>query len=284
MSDLRIITCVTPQVSFGTVDMSTEWDRAHPGSVELRLVLVGTFDCGKTLTADTLLGQKSSEGQDSPRSCVLRRGLSHARRLTLVEAPRWYWSGGRLESSVKEETRHALSLAAPAPHAFLLLIPVSQFTDMEQRAPQELQEVFGREVLQHTLVVLTCGDYLVGRTAEEYLAKEDQGLREVIALCEGRYHVMNNRQPEDREQVKQLLEKVERMVAQKGGCYVQGVPLPEVVTPGLTEEVVMETQRGVNAERPGSAGGAGADHTDSAQREEDDYNERELREKNWNKK
>ncbi|XP_076137108.1 uncharacterized protein LOC143119461 [Alosa pseudoharengus] len=160
---------------------------------------------------------------------------------------------------------------------------------MERRAPQELQEVFGREVLQHTLVVLTCGDYLVGRTAEEYLAKEDQGLREVIALCEGRYHVMNNRQPGDREQVKQLLEKVECMVAQKGGCYVQGVPLPEVVTPGLTEEVVMETQRGVNAERPGSAGGAGADHTDSAQaakidgaealRRENERGERERLEK-----
>ncbi|XP_062391562.1 trichohyalin-like [Sardina pilchardus] len=253
--------------------MSEEWRGAHPGSVELRLVLVGTFDCGKTLTADTLLGQKSPQ-QDAPRSCVLRQGLSHSRRLSLVETPRWYWSGAHLDSGVQEETKQALSLAAPGPHAFLLLIPVNQFTDMERQAPQELEEVFGRGVLQHTLVVITCGDYLMGRTAEQYLAAEDQGLREVIALCGGRYHVMNNRQPEDREQVKQLLEKVERMVAQKGGCYVQGTPLPG--SPVLTDEVVMETQRGVSAERPWNA--EVADHTESALTTEIDRAEARRRE------
>lgn len=191
--------------------MGEEWNGAHPDSVELRMVLVGTIDCGKTLTADNLLGQKGSSSSTS-RSCILRRGLSHSRRLTLVEAPRWYWSGSHLESSVQQETKQALSLAAPGPHAFLLLIPVNQFTEMEQRVPRELEEVFGRGVLQHTLVVLTCGDYLCGRTAEEYLARENQGLREVIGLCEGRYHVMNNRQPDNKEQVKELLAKVSKPV------------------------------------------------------------------------
>lgn len=181
------------------------------------MVLVGTIDCGKTLTADNLLGQKGSSSASS-RSCIVRRGVSHSCRLTLVEAPRWYWSGGRLESSVQEETKQALALAAPGPHAFLLLIPVNQFTEMEQRAPRELEEVFGRGVLQHTLVVLTCGDYLLGRTAEEYLAKEVQGLREVIGLCKGRYHVMNNRQPDNREQVKELLAKVSKSVMCMSAC------------------------------------------------------------------
>lgn len=32
--------------------------------------------------------------------------------------------------------------------------------------PAELEEAFGDEVLDHTLVLLTCGDYLMGRTVE----------------------------------------------------------------------------------------------------------------------
>lgn len=37
---------------------------------------------------------------------------------------------------------------------------------MEGRVPAELEEVFGAGVLDHTLVLLTCGDYLMGRKVE----------------------------------------------------------------------------------------------------------------------
>lgn len=37
---------------------------------------------------------------------------------------------------------------------------------MEGRVPAELEEVFGIESLHHTMILLTCGDYLMGRTAE----------------------------------------------------------------------------------------------------------------------
>lgn len=32
--------------------------------------------------------------------------------------------------------------------------------------PAELKEVFGEEILDHTVVLLTCGDYLMGLTEE----------------------------------------------------------------------------------------------------------------------
>lgn len=37
---------------------------------------------------------------------------------------------------------------------------------MEGCVPAELEEVFGAESLDHTLVLLTCGDYLMGKTVE----------------------------------------------------------------------------------------------------------------------
>lgn len=47
-----------------------------------------------------------------------------------MEAPRWYWSGGHMEADVRKETERTLTLTAPGPHAFLMLVPVGQFTEV----------------------------------------------------------------------------------------------------------------------------------------------------------
>ncbi|XP_034543639.1 GTPase IMAP family member 7-like [Notolabrus celidotus] len=188
---------------------------------ELRLVLLGNIGCGKTSSADTILDQMSPISPSGSRSCQLRQGVSGGRRLTLVEAPRWYWSGGKMEDSVRKETERAMTLLAPGPHAILLLVPVSQFTEMEGRVPAELEELFGKEALDHTLVLLTCGDYLMGRSVEGYLQKEHPGLREMIEKCRGRYHVINNRHRQDTQQVQELLKKVENMVQNKGVYHMK---------------------------------------------------------------
>lgn len=98
------------------------------GGADVRLVLVGNIGCGKTTLADTILGQLSPVSDSNPRSCQLRRGTFDRRSLTLVEAPRWYWSGGKVEEGVRKETQRAVTLVAPGPHAILLLVPVNQFT------------------------------------------------------------------------------------------------------------------------------------------------------------
>ena len=110
--------------------------------------------------------------------------------------------------SVKQETKRALSLSEPGPHAFLILVPVCEFTEVERRIPGELENIFGKGALRHALVLLTSGDYLIGKEVEEYLAGEDPGLRQVVDQCGGRYHVFNNRRPQERSQVRTLLDKV----------------------------------------------------------------------------
>uniref|UniRef100_A0A3P8UBW5 AIG1-type G domain-containing protein n=2 Tax=Amphiprion percula TaxID=161767 RepID=A0A3P8UBW5_AMPPE len=200
--------------------MSERYRESYYGSSppDLRLILLGNIGCGKTSSADTILGQLSNVTPNAARSCQLRQGFTEGKNVTLVEAPRWYWNGGKMEDNVKKETERAVTLVAPGPHAILLLVPVSQFTEMEGLVPAVLAEVFGEKALDHTLVLLTCGDYLMGRTVEEYLQNEHPGLRQMIECCGGRYHVVNNRQRQDREQVQELLNKVDNMV-QKNGVY-----------------------------------------------------------------
>ncbi|XP_072539578.1 GTPase IMAP family member 8 isoform X2 [Salminus brasiliensis] len=210
-------------------DTCAEWCGSPPDTPELRLILVGNIGCGKTLTADTLLGQSSPTGLLMPsRLCEVRRGLSEGRRLTVVETPRWYWSGANLEAGVHRESERALSLAAPGPHAFLILVPVGQFTEMERYIPAQLERVFGTGALSHTLVLLTCGDYLIGRSEEQYVRHDELQLKAMVDSCGGHWHVINNRQPQERQQVVSLLEKVERLAQSNGGCYLQSALQREV--------------------------------------------------------
>lgn len=112
--------------------MSEHFRGSYYGSSppELRLVLLGNLGCGKTSSADTILGQLSPISPAASRSCQVRQGVSEGRSVTLVEAPRWYWTGGKMEDSVRGETERAMTLVAPGPHGILLLVPVSQFTEV----------------------------------------------------------------------------------------------------------------------------------------------------------
>ncbi|XP_067314907.1 GTPase IMAP family member 8 [Pseudorasbora parva] len=187
---------------------------------ELCLVLVGSIGCGKTLTADTLLRQSSDLGPSaSSRVSQIRRGVSENRQLCIVETPRWYWRGKELEADIQKETRQSLSLSASGPFVFLFLIPIGEFTEMERCIPDQLEQMFGQSVLGHTLVLLTCGEYLMDRSLDEYLRKEE-GLREVVRRCCGHCHVIRNRRPDDRQQVVTLLEKVEQMIQRNGGFHL----------------------------------------------------------------
>lgn len=40
---------------------------------------------------------------------------------------------------------------------------------MDSLVPAELEDVFGEDALSHTIVLLTCGDYLMGKTVEVLL-------------------------------------------------------------------------------------------------------------------
>lgn len=112
--------------------MSEDLRGSYNGSStpNLRLVLLGNLGCGKTSSGDTILGELSSTFSTASRSCQLRQGFSEGRKLTLVEAPRWYWSGGKMEDGVKSETERAVTLAAPGAHGILLLVPINQFTEV----------------------------------------------------------------------------------------------------------------------------------------------------------
>ncbi|RVE69169.1 hypothetical protein OJAV_G00075070 [Oryzias javanicus] len=116
------------------------------------------------------------------------------------------------------EIAKCVSLSAPGPHAFLLVVPVGRYTDSEDQAVCQLTKIFGEDaVLHHTIVLFTRGDDLEDMTIEEYLTETaPAGLKALIERSGGRYHVFNNKDPYNSKQIQELLFKVDNLVKQSG--------------------------------------------------------------------
>lgn len=117
-----------------------------------------------------------------------------------------------------KKIKTCISLSAPGPHAFLVVLKLDRFTKEEKDTVRIIQSTFGEEAARYSLVLFTHGDKLKKQTIESFISKSEE-LEEFIQVFYGRYHVLNNR-VRYQEQIDQLLEKIDRMTVENvGGHY-----------------------------------------------------------------
>ncbi|KPP56323.1 hypothetical protein Z043_126078, partial [Scleropages formosus] len=80
---------------------------------------------------------------------------------------------------------------------------LGRFTQQEKRVMETLQELLSKSVDQFTVLLFTHGDRLEDQTIEEFIS-EDTNLQELLRKCGGRYHVFNNKDMRDTQQVWEL--------------------------------------------------------------------------------
>lgn len=208
---------------------------------EFCLVLLGYGEAGKSSAGNTVLG-KQVFGSGRTSRCVLKHGEVVGRRLSIVDTPGW-WKHLPIEDTpelYKEELVRSLSLSASGPVAFILLLRVDcSFQERERKITEDHLKLLGSAVWDHSMILFTFGDLLGDRGIEQHIECEGEALQWLVDRCGNRYHVFNNKAKGESHQVRDLLEKIEDMIAVSRGSDEMDVQVLQEVT----ERRKMEEER-----------------------------------------
>ena len=172
----------------------------------LRIALIGE---GTSAAGNTILGRKAFPLQ--PKT-FLRKDMGRPRQIEVIIP------GEEDSTDLKDEIVQCIKYSCPGPHAFLLVIPVKDFTkEDEPDIVKALQETFGEKAVHYVIVLFTGVKKPGGQTIGDCARKKYPKL---IASCGGRHHVFNYH-GNYRAQVVHLVKKIDTMVAANEGFFTE---------------------------------------------------------------
>ncbi|KAJ8251625.1 hypothetical protein GJAV_G00223360 [Gymnothorax javanicus] len=194
---------------------------------ELRIVLLGRTAEVKCRVGKLILGGKDFSVRDQ---CERIRTEVNGKHVTVINTPDLL-DPELSYRKLSHQIETCVNLSAPGPHAFLLVLQGGQFSKGDRKSLERILGSFCVEAFQYSVVLVTNSSGK--RSLTNALPIKKHPIKYILEKCNGRSHSFSNPAEINIAKVTELMGKIEQMVGENFGSFLNCEILREPESRGL---------------------------------------------------